>query len=112
MKATFEYQEPDGAHVDAQGWFASHNGNECTGFAPIVSDGDVVALVVVKGDFDIFDSELETRAKFVGTACNAHDELVAALEEMTGLVDTYVYWNGTVAPLERARAALAKAGAA
>jgi hypothetical protein len=52
-------------------------------------------------------------AEFIVTACNAHDDLVAALSAITEMAERCDSWESfPSAPIDAARAALAKAGAA
>jgi len=73
--------------------------------------------IVVLGPDDTTDSptaefyELDVAQKFV-RACNAHDDLVKALQAMEMAMLGYVHQNDiTKAALAKCRAALAKAGA-
>ena len=53
-------------------------------------------------------SETEANAAFIVTACNAHEELVAALEDVLGFCATNQGMEAQMA-IEAARAVLAKA---
>jgi hypothetical protein len=85
--------------------------------APIVdSSGETVLLVVNAGDFYPSDSkEIAARVEFVLRACNSHDALVKALEEIRDMENERNEWDGVerVMPAMRdiARAALAAATA-
>lgn len=74
------------------------------GIALVAPDGRVIANMVMQLD----DKEMEY-AKSIITACNAHEELVAALEECIehlGMIPDYEKTNGDKAAIEKSLKAL------
>jgi len=99
-------------------WYASTEEScDCSVSAPIVdATGKTVFLVVHAGDFYAGNSpEVTEHAEFLIRACNNHDALVKALEEIRDMENERNEWDGVerVMPAMRdiARAALAAATA-
>lgn len=68
-------------------WTAEKEGRArggCTTAVPIKAGKQTIALVVSEG-WD--DTGLEANAEFIVQACNAHDDLVAALEGAIGALE-------------------------
>jgi hypothetical protein len=75
----FEFLK-DGRPLDAKEWYAQNDEMSNTACAPIHVDGEVVALVVIGEDEGI--GQLIGRGTYIVRACNAHERLVKALEEI------------------------------
>jgi hypothetical protein len=78
-------------------------------------DGDGHVALLAGSDFNVATEE--ANAAFIVRACNAHDALVAALRELIDDADNsgvtaHFKGRGFDESIEKARAALAKAGAA
>jgi len=82
----FEFTK-NGKALDMQGWSMSHDSNESTAYAPIHFDGEAVAVVMIKGD-ETVGRLISIGQKLVDRA-NSHDQLVAALKEVTEVLDKF-----------------------
>lgn len=79
---------------------------------PISEDGVLIASACGYSNSGFFPSDEEglANAEFIVRACNAHDELVAALQRFVAVYgDTFVPNKGEVGPYEQAMAAIANA---
>lgn len=86
--------------------------------APIVdANGETVALVVFASDefYRGASPEIEARAEFIVRACNSHDAMVAALQQIAGgkvMVGEFTHVDTIQKYQDIASVALAAAGAA
>jgi len=73
----------------------------------VTATNEVVADTLSK---DFSAEEQREHSKCIVRACNAHDDLVKALEEITDIAEQVDSWESFPSgPIEKARAALAKA---
>lgn len=80
---------------------------------PMIVHGTTVYLPLNTGGFDIADCpNAHELAEFIGRACNAHNDLVRALQESLAVIERIKPVQNGVGTLVRGREALAKAGAA
>jgi len=117
MSGVFKYRKPDGMAIGTQGWEANHEKASCLTYTGLWRGKKVVALLVARGDYDQQKLDLHANGDFIVRACNAHDDLAAALlailaEVTPGPVPSFSADSYLPAHLiEQARAALEKSGA-